>query len=389
MMAAVEFALTLAFWGSLLAVAYAYLLYPLGVFVLKQFASRERAEWETLPTVTLIIAAYNEEEIIGEKVENSLELDYPEEKLDIVVFSDASSDATDEIVQSYDDDRGRLMRIEGRVGKTECQNRVVESVDSDIVAFSDANSMYEPDAIEALVSRFTDDTGCVVGELHFPETGTNISGFSLYRAYERFIQRSEGAVGSVVKGNGAIYAVRRSCYVPLPRDSISDFAELLAIRAAGWRIGFAPDAVAKERARETVDSELRAKKRITTRSWHSLWRFTRLLNPFSYGFYSVQLWSRTILLWLSPIFLLVALFTGLPLLYIDQGLAYAVVVAGATVYFLCLLVAVAFDRRGIAAPLLCQAAYYFALLNVSLLVGLWNFLQNENIVVWETDDRAS
>ena len=388
-MPAVELALAAVFWASLFAVAHAYALYPLGLWVLKQFANDEPAAWDSLPTVTLVVAAYNEEAVIGEKIENSLQLDYPEQKLDIVVFSDASSDATDEIVRSFDEDRVELLRIEGRVGKTECQNRVVERLDSDIVVFSDANSMYEPDAIRALVSKFTEGTGCVVGELRYPGSGTNVGGISIYRAYERFIQRAEGAVGSVVKGNGAIYAVRRSCYVPLPRDSISDFAEPLAIRASGWRVRFATDAVANERARETVDSELAAKKRITTRSWHSLARFTELLNPLRHGFYAVQLWSRTVLLWLSPLFLLAALAGGLALLYAGQGLAYAVVAVGGAVYALLLAGAIAFDLAGIAAPLACQAAYYFAVLNYSLLVGLWNFLRDENIVVWETDNRAS
>ena len=152
------------------ALAHTYFLYPITLQLWTRFVSyRGAAPSEDRPSVALIIAAYNEEEVIAEKIENSLQLEYPEDELDIVVFSDASDDRTDEIVEEYEDQGVSLVRIEGRVGKTECQNRVADLVDEDILVFSDANSMYEPDAISELVSRFVPEVGCVVGELRYRE----------------------------------------------------------------------------------------------------------------------------------------------------------------------------------------------------------------------------
>ena len=148
--------LAVGFWLTAVLLVHVYFLYPGVLFVLGAIIDRSEPYElpEDLPTVSLVIAAYNEEEIIAEKIENSLELDYPREKLEIIVFSDASSDDTDRIVESYADQGVRLERIEGRVGKTECQNRVTERVNADIVVFSDADSMYEPQAIKRLVGTF-------------------------------------------------------------------------------------------------------------------------------------------------------------------------------------------------------------------------------------------
>jgi glycosyltransferase involved in cell wall biosynthesis len=337
--------------------------------------------------VSLVIAAYNEEDVIAEKIANSLELDYPDDRLQILVFSDASSDATDDIVRSYADAGVELIRVEGRVGKTQCQNVVAERADGDLLVFSDANSMYEPDAIRRLVARFGDDVGCVVGGLHYETVGDDTGGIPVYRRFERFVQSSESRTGSVVKGNGAIYAVRADEYVPLSPDLMSDFAEPLAIRSRGKQVKFAPDAVANERARSDLADQLAAENRITTRSWHTLSAFRELLNPAEYGLYSVKLWSRTALLWLTPVALGVAGTSSLLLALLSPTGLDLLLAGGTATFALSVGVAAGATRRGWSVPLPLQVAHYFALLNYSLSVGLWNFLRGRNVVTWDTDER--
>ncbi|KTG11070.1 glycosyl transferase [Haloprofundus marisrubri] len=346
-------------------------------------------QWERdePPKVALIIAAYNEEAVIADKLENSLELDYPDEKLDIVVFSDASSDRTDDIVRSYADQGVRLERIEGRVGKTACQNAVAERVDAEVLVFSDANSMYEPDAVRKLVSSMGPEVGCVVGELRLSRETDDVEGESIWWQYTRFIKEYESKLGSVVKGNGAIYAIRSEAYVPLPADAISDFAEPLSIRSEGWRVVYEPDAIAREHTARSVDAELRRKVRITTRSWHTVAQYLHLLNPLRYGFFSVKFASDTVLWWSTPMLSAVA-FVALGALVTLTGSFLYLVPFSASVGFLLLgLVGYLLEDGRRKVPNLFHVPYYFLVGNYSLLVGAWNFVNSRNVVTWETANK--
>lgn len=387
---------------SILSIAYAYFLYPAALWVGVQLLSSPthavrpdehavghdehavgHAE-ETRPTVTLIIAAYNEEGVIAEKIENSLQLEYPDEKLEIVVFSDASSDRTDDIVRSYADRGVELERIEGRVGKTACQNQVAEMADTDLLVFSDANCMYESDAIKRLVARFDNDVGCVVGELRHTRTENDVEGESLYWRYTRLVKRLETKLGSVVKGNGAIYAVRRADYVPLPADAMSDFAEPLAIRKRGRMVKYASDAVAREQTAGTVEAERDRKTRIATRSWHTVSQHLELFNPSKYGWYSLKLFTDTILWWSTPFLFVLAFLSATALFVSTMNPVFGVVLLGHVLLVLFGALGYYLDRRRASVPFLFHVPYYFLVGNYSLLVGTWNFLRGHNIVTWET-----
>jgi cellulose synthase/poly-beta-1,6-N-acetylglucosamine synthase-like glycosyltransferase len=385
-MSPVVIALLAVSLASSLSLLHVFLLYPGLLSVAARLASptETRPADAELPTVSLIIAAYNEEDVIAEKIENSLELDYPAEKLDIVVFSDESDDRTDDIVRSYASDGVDLERIEGRVGKTECQNRVAAEADADVLVFSDANCMYERDAIRRLVARLTDGVGCVVGELRHTRSEDDVIGESVYWRYNRFVKRRESETGSVVKGNGAIYAVRNDDYVELPADAMSDFAEPLAVRERGRAVKYAHDAVAREGTTGSVEAELSRKTRIATRSWHTLWQHLGLLNPLRYGRYSFQLFTDTVLWWSIPI-LLAATFTSAVGLWLSTGsVLFALVVAGFAAFFALGLVGHLLERNGVTTPSVVHVVYYFLVSNYSLLVGGWNFLRGRNIVTWET-----
>lgn len=376
------------FCGSALALAHTYFLYPAFLSVARRVrkSSLPVGSLDTYPPVVLIIAAYNEEDVIAEKIENSLELDYPREKLDIVVFSDASSDRTDEIVESYADEGVRLMRIEGRVGKTACQNRVVEAVDGDIVVFSDANSMYEPDAITELVRGFAPGIGCVVGELRYT-TEDGVEGESAYWRYERLLKRLESEVHSLVSGNGSIYAVRASSYVPLDPDATSDFAEPLALVENGEIVTYAPDAVARERTGDSTQSELSRRTRIVTRSWNTVAAYAGLLNPFEYPVFSFQLVSHKLLRWLSPLFLLLALLSNVLLVLLPSNPIYDVFLALQLLFYGLAVWGAVADYLSISSPLYAHVPYYFLVANYGMTAGLLRFLHGRNVVTWETESR--
>lgn len=386
-MSPTSIALVAVLTASSALVAYAYFLYPAGLWVVSRFVSHSTPtlpDDDELPTVSLIIAAYNEEDVIADKIENSLDLDYPDVKLDVVVFSDASSDRTDEIVESYVDRGVELRRIEGRVGKTECQNQVVEMVDGDVLVFSDANCMYDADAIRRLVARFDEDVGCVVGELRHTRTKDDVEGESLYWRYTRLVKRLESKIGSVVKGNGAIYAVRREDYVPLPADAMSDFAEPLAIRERGRRVAYAHDAVARERTAGSVEAERARKTRIATRSWHTVSQHLGLLDPFEYGRFSLQFFTDTILWWSTPLLFVLAFVSGAALWLLTEAVVFGLVVVGFVALFAAGLVGHVLNRRGSSVPSLFHIPHYFLVGNYSLLVGAWNFFRGHNIVTWNT-----
>ncbi|WP_090508312.1 glycosyltransferase family 2 protein [Natronorubrum sediminis] len=384
-----ELTLLAAFVLSVGLLFHTYALYVPILYVLSSiFPNSSTDRPDDTPSVALVIAAYNEADVIAEKIENSLALAYPDDELSIVVFSDASSDDTDEIVRSYADDGVELVRIEGRVGKTECQNRVVAQRDEDIIVFSDANSMYDPDAIRNLVSSFAPGVGCVVGELTYRDS-SDVDGESVYWRYESLIKRLESKLNSSAAGNGSIYAVRRSSYVPLQSGAISDFAEPLAIVGSGERVTYAPDAVAWENTGEGVDEELERRSRIVTRAWHTLANNLQLLNPVRHPVFAFQLTSHKLLRWLSPVFLGVALAANLGLVLVDSSPLYLGLLAAQLACYGLAGVGALLERTSISTPTVVHIPHYFVVANYGMLVGLWNFLQGENIVTWDTASRQS
>lgn len=378
----------LVFLTSSFVLFHTYFLYPVVLSIADRLQGNSQSDQPLAeyPTVALIIAAYNEEDIIAEKIENSLELNYPSEKLEIIVFSDASSDRTDEIVASYAEEGVQLMRIEGRVGKTECQNRVAEAVESDILVFSDANSMYKPDAITSIVRTFSPGVGCVVGELRYTTEG-GVEGESTYWQYEQLLKKLESSVNSLVGANGSIYAVRSHSYVPLPRSATSDFAEPLAIVESGEAVKYASDAVAWERTGDSTQSELSRRKRIVTRSWNTITDYTSLLNPFQYPVFSYQLFSHKIFRWLSPLFLLLVFVSNALLTVFSANPVYSVVFGLQLLFYGLAAVGFLTDRLSIPSLFYTHVPYYFLVANYGMSVGLFRFLQGMNVVTWETESR--
>lgn len=381
------------FWIAAVGLFHIYFGYPLllGLLILFRRSRVKMKMDETYqPTVSLIVVAYNEERVIGQKIENSLKLNYPKEKLEIIVFSDASTDRTDEIVQSYADKGVKLLRIEGRKGKTYCQNEAVEMATGKVVVFSDANSMYEPDAISKLVRHFADDrVGCVSGELQY-RSETNgrqegVKGEKIYWRYEQLLKRLESKVSSLIGANGAIYVVRKSLYAPLQADTISDFVEPLKIVQKRYKVLYEPEAVVWETTGEDPEKEFRRRIRIVTRSVYSLLRdrsLLGLLNPFRHGIFSLQLWSHKVLRWLSGAFLLLVLLLNIAL--VGQGLVYTVFMAGQTTFYLLafwgFLGEIILHRPPLRVP---HTAYFFLLSCYAMLKGVYLGLRGRTVVTWK------
>jgi cellulose synthase/poly-beta-1,6-N-acetylglucosamine synthase-like glycosyltransferase len=260
------------FWGSLGALAWTHLGYPVAAAALARLRPRPVRKEEITPDVTVVVAAHDEEDVIGLRVENLLALDYPSESLEIVVASDGSTDRTDEIVEEVAARAPavRLLRCE-RAGKATAQNRAVESSTRELVAFSDANSRWEPDALRKLVRSFADpDVGYVCGQLRLESAdGANQEG--LYWRYELWQRESESALGSITAGNGAIYAVRRSDYLGWDDPRIGhDFGLPFRLVQRKRRAVYEPDAVAWEKPARDAEDEYRRKVRMMTRSWRPL-----------------------------------------------------------------------------------------------------------------------
>lgn len=357
---------------------YCFVGYPLLLAVVAQFFVRspkrgKAGQSKELPVVTLIIAAYNEATVIQEKIDNTLALEYPKDKLEIIIFSDASTDATDEIIRSNEHKGVTLLRIEGRQGKTACQNEAVKHAQGEIVVFSDANSMYDAFAIQRIVESFADESvGCVCGELRY----TNKDGISkegLYWKYERYLKRCESAIDSCLGANGAIYAVRSNVYVPLPVDVPSDFVEPFMIYRQGYRVVYQPDAFCVEES-NTNTKELRRKRRIIARALQGMRCVYDFLNPFRYGWYSFSFWSHKILRWVSPLFM-IGLFVSSAFL-IAEPFFFVLFIAQCLFYIAALVGFFVQQSNVFAIP------YYIGVIQLASFLALIDYLCGKKKIVW-------
>jgi len=259
------------FWGALGALAWTHAGYPAAIGLLARLRPRAVAREDVTPSVAVVVSAHDEEDVIGRRVENLLALDYPPELLQVVVASDGSTDRTDEIVEeiAVGEQRVRLLRCP-REGKVAAQHRAVRETASDVVAFTDANTEWRPDALRALVRSLADPgVGYVCGRLRLesPE-GANLEG--LYWRYETWVRQQESTASSITAGNGAIYAVRREAYVEDDPKFGHDFGFPYSMEQAGLRAVYEPEAVAVEKPATEQEDEYGRKVRTIARSWGHL-----------------------------------------------------------------------------------------------------------------------
>lgn len=373
----------IVFWLSLGVLAYVYVGYPLVVYLVSVVFPRSVKRAEIEPSVTVLITAYNEEDAIAAKIENTLALEYPADKLEILVASDGSTDATDDIVREFESRGVRLFRQEGRVGKTETQNNAVARASGEIILFSDATTEYEPDVLRKLLPAFADGTvGCVAGRLiYVDQADTNVGkGAQSYWNYETFIKSAESDACSLIGASGCLYAVRKAAYVPMYAEACSDFLVCTMLYRQGLRSIFEPSAVCFEDTNHRPSDEMKMRVRVISQTYTDLWRNIDMMNPLRSGFYAVELFSHKVLRYAVPV-LLLSLFVS-NLLTAEWSVFFSVILAVQVVFYLMALVGWVLERVGVRLTFLV-IPLYFVLANLASVIAFYKFLRGERFSTWE------
>jgi cellulose synthase/poly-beta-1,6-N-acetylglucosamine synthase-like glycosyltransferase len=377
------------FWLFIGAMFHTYVLYPLTLKAFrKRFADPPQMPEEDWPTVAVLIPAYNEERVIGAKIENALALDYPPHKLAVLIGSDGSKDRTNEIVRSVADERLKLIELPGRSGKTGVLNRLVAETDADIIVFSDANVMIEPAALRLLLRHFADPRVGVAGGgkyILIPAGAESVHGEALYGNYENTIRALESDVGGMSGVLGSLMAMRRSLYHPfVPGSTNDDTVPSIWATLAGFRNVYDPAAKAYEESGRTVKEEFRRRIRIGAGNFQTLFRYPGALHP-RCGICAYTYFSHKVLRWIFPFLMLGALlFNALLLQYPFYRFAFTVQIVGYGATLLGFLL----DRIRLRLPLI-TALYHFVALNVALLVGFFTYLRGITTSAWEPTARKA
>lgn len=377
-------ALVILFWTGIFITFYSYLLYPLLLRLLQQRSAPARPDNGAAPAITVIITARNEARRIAEKLENTLALDYPRELLQIVVASDASTDATDEIVTRFADHQVRLVRSQENKGKEHAQWLAIRSATTPLLVFTDTATRLQPDALRILAADFNDPrVGAVSSEDELTSPDGEVRGEGAYVRYEMALRRLESNAAGLVGLSGSCFAVRRSVCERWRTDTPSDITTALLCAQAGLR------AISESRVKGSYQDlkdeskEFGRKKRTIIRGMTAVWELRESLNPLRYGLFALQVWSHKIFRWLVPVGMVLALATSLVLAR-DSAfyrLLFLVQVAG---YAAAALAQLSLGARKLM-PL--RIALYFTVANLATAAAMWDFLRGVRIVTWNPSQR--
>jgi cellulose synthase/poly-beta-1,6-N-acetylglucosamine synthase-like glycosyltransferase len=374
-----------AFWGSVLGLVYAYAGFPVLVIAVGTVMRRKVARGSLTPTVSLIVAAYNEEREIANRIRNALQMDYPPEKLEIIIASDGSTDKTEPIVRGFASERVRLLVLQ-RQGKIPALDAAVNSARGEILVFSDANSAVCPDGLRKLVAPFADPhVGGVAGNTRYQVAlGSQSSGHneSLYLSYDSWLKQRESFTGSVVSAQGGLYAIRRRLY-RRPEDTAvtDDFAISTAVIEQGFRLVFEPEAISVELAIPSAEQEFRRRIRLMTRGFRSVALRWRLLNPMRYGFYSVVLFSHKIVRRLAPL-LVLPLFAS-SLLLASHSAAFAAFAALQLTFYALAFAGYLLRHSALGRTKCFSLPFYYCMANTAAVIALGQFVSGRRIGIWE------
>lgn len=370
--------MTILFWLSAGFLAFHYFGYPLLMGILAKLKKeRPLPLRKELPPVTMIISVYNEEDVIRERLENCRALDYPRDKLKILVVSDGSTDKTHGIVEEYAQQGIELWVVQGRVGKTGALNEVIPQLNTEIVIFTDANSMLRPDAIRQLVRHFADPkVGAVCGELQL--TG-DAGSEGVYWRYENAIKRWESRVSTLTVLNGALYALRRQLHKPMNPQAANDFQHPLQVALQGYRCVYEPLAVAEEPAGRDEAVEAKRRVRIISRGWKGLVSHIQILNPFKAGAFTFQFIARKLLRWLGPLLMVMAFGSNLALAGVPF---YRVLFILQLIFYSLAFLGMIFSKLRVRL-LVTHLPYYFCLINWSALRALIWAIAGRDSAVWK------
>lgn len=385
--------LEVTFWMCVCAVAYNYLGYPLVLFVLsvlsqaksdvgfllRRTARRQSSPSEYLPRVAVLISAYNEEAVIQAKAKNSLELDYPEELLEILIGLDAPTDASAEVLAQLRSKRLRIVHFSERQGKLGVLSSLAQQTRAEILVITDSNTVLQRDCIRKLVRHFTDPkVGAVSGEeTRVAAPGTDPAAESLYWKYESALKFMEGRLNCTLGGNGSVLAVRHHLFRPNKQSIIEDFQIPLEIRLKGYRVVYDPEAIAIEEIAPTTRAQSARRVRIATGGYQTLFANLGCLNPRN-GLLAFCFFSHKVLRWLTPLLLLIALVCNTML--ISKG-KFSVLLAAQMAFYLAAYVGYRRKKAGKVSSLF-SAPFNFCMMNAALLLGFFRYVSGNRKLTW-------
>ena len=394
-------AIEIIFWICMAIVFYTYIGYGIILYILVKirecFSPTPKLQYpasDDLPEVTLLVAAYNEESVVKEKIENSLELIYPKEKLKLMWVTDGSNDQTNNLLKEYN--QVEVLFQPERRGKTAALNRAIDCVKTPIVIFTDANTMLNKEAVMEIVKQFSDSAvGCVAGEKRIAvkeKDGAAGSGEGLYWKYESTLKKLDGRLYSAMGAAGELFAVRTELFEKMESDTLlDDFILSMRIVQRGYKIAYCSEAYAIESGSADMAEEEKRKVRIAAGGLQSIWRLRALLNGFKYGVVSFQYISHRVLRWsVTPI----ALFALLPL---NIVLAYSSLEEKAVLYLSILMMQMCFYLLGYWGYVLSKmkiknkllyVPYYFLFMNINVIRGFFYLRKKQGSGVWEKAKRA-
>ncbi len=380
-MNALTWVLLVILWLSALAVFYTFVGYAVIITLLAHFRQRPIRRRDITPAVTLIISAYNEELVMAEKLDNCLRLDYPPDRLEIIVVADGSTDRTGDIVCEYEKHGVRLLFERERRGKIAAMNRAAPFASGEFLVFSDADAMLEPQSIRMLVADLADPkVACVGGEKRIrKDTRVQAHGESAYWRYEAYLKRLDSSVNTAIGAIGELFAIRRELYQPMDDDLlIEDFVLTMQLVARGWRVVYEPGAITWEKASPSLQGEWKRRVRIAAGGFQAIGRLTHMLNPFR-GLAAIQYVSHKVLRWLSPFFMIGVFAANLGLLHLSP---YRWLMLMQLAFYLLALLGLGLLQLGFRWwPI--QIPFYFCFANATSLAGFWRYATGSQPVTWE------
>jgi len=385
------------FWISLGIIFYTYIGYGLIISLVncinRLFRHDEPIEMEYFePTVTLVVAAYNEEDCIHQKIENCLELDYPDEKLDIIFITDGSTDSSYNIISKYS--RVRLLHLPERRGKSAALNRAMRYVDTTLVIFCDANTILGRDSIKMIVKHYSDPRiGGVSGEKRVLKQSDNDpagEGEGFYWKYESWLKRMDSGFYSVVGAAGELFSLRTSLYSPIDDSVIlDDFVISMNVALLGYRVVYEPLAYASEMPSENIREEQKRKVRISAGGFQAMVLLKEVFNIFKFPILGFQFISHRVLRWtIAPIcLLLIFVLSGIVSLEAND-FWFSIFFLGQILFYVFAWLGHFFSKKRRMVKVF-YIPYYFVFMNIAVVLGFWRFYRGAQSVLWEKARRVT
>jgi cellulose synthase/poly-beta-1,6-N-acetylglucosamine synthase-like glycosyltransferase len=373
----------IVFWLTAFLLFYVYAGYPLLLALIGLFVRRPRPDAGYTPRISVLIAAYNEEEAIERKIQQTLALEYPADKIEVLVLSDCSTDRTDEIVKEFPDSRVRLVRMPERRGKTFAQNIGVKEATGQVIIFSDATAIYHAKALLYLACNYQDaSVGTVSGRYQYFDPGeqspTGLGSVAFWN-YENMIKKMQSSIRTITGCCGCIYSVRKATYTDLPADIISDLVQPLQAIRKGYRVVFEDRALAYEETTQSTGEEFSMRVRVVTRAMRGLLSVSDLLKPWKFAWPAFQLWAHKIMRWMVPLFLIALLVANSLLL---DSSVYRFTLAVQLFFYAAALLNMLLPLHRQWKPL--GIPLFFCTLNAAALVSMLEICRGRKYVTWQT-----